>query len=258
MQKEAYLWPEGEEIVYLRPPKEEYNGNLEYFFDPRLFPELQPLVDNWQAMRDEILGYEKEHGEVAEMDSHAPPENTKAQWSHIYLMNYLWKFHRNLRRFPFISSVIEQIPNAVYATISVLPPHTDIKPHFGNCNGIVRAHIGLVIPAPAPACAIQVGDEMHGWEEGGLLAFTIVNRHSAWNQSDRRRYIMIIDIVPEMHRHRTMELCSRNLGTSAFIVLYDRFALVRKLPDRVHELMISLFSLFWRLYLPVQRRFSFL
>ncbi|MCF8256467.1 MAG: aspartyl/asparaginyl beta-hydroxylase domain-containing protein [Flavobacteriales bacterium] len=258
MPADSYVWPEGEEIVYLRPPKEEYTGKLEYFYDPSLFPELQPLVDNWQLLREEIVAHERTKGIMAEMDSHVPPTNTKDQWSHIYLMNYLWKFHRNLKRFPVITSVIEKIPNCVYATISVLPPHTDILPHCGNSNGIVRAHIALIIPAPAPVCAIKVGDEMHGWEEGKLLTFTIVNRHEAWNRSDHRRYIMIIDIVPEMFRHRTMEICAKNLGTSTFNVLYDRFRFIGKLPNAVHELMVASFSIFWRLYLPIQRRLTFL
>lgn len=258
MANDRYIWPEGEEIVYLRPPNEEYTGKLDYFFNPDLFPELKPLKDNWERMRDEILAYERGQGEVRDMDSHVPPTNTENQWSHTYLINYLWKFHKNLRRFPFIASVVAQIPNAVYATVSILPPHTDILPHCGNCNGIVRAHIGLIIPEPAPTCAIRVGDEMHGWEEGGLLTFTIVNRHEAWNRSDRRRYIVIVDIVPEMHRHRTMEICSNNLGTSTFNVLYDRFALIRRLPEGVHGLMCRAFAFFWRLYLPIQRRLPFL
>jgi len=254
----TYQWPEGEEIVYLRPPHEEYLGKLDYFFDPALFPELKPLTDNWERMRDEVLAYEHKLGEVREMDSHVPPTNTQNQWSLTYLMNYRWMFHDNLKRFPVVASVVAQIPNAVFATISILPPHTDILPHCGNCNGIVRAHIGLVVPEPEPTCAIRVGDEMHGWKEGGLLTFTIVNRHAAWNHSDHRRYIVIVDIVPEMHRHRTMEICSKNLGTSTFNTLYDRFSLVRRLPNAVHEFMCQVFSVFWRVYLPVQRRVRFL
>jgi len=254
----TYQWPEGEQIVYLRPPDEEYHGKLDYFYDPAIFPELQPLKDNWEAMRNEILAYEKSHGHLKQMDSHSPPEHTEGQWTHVYLINYLWKFHRNMARFPVISSVISQIPNCVYATISVLPPHTDILPHCGNCNGIVRSHIGLIIPQPKPVCAIQVGDEMHGWEEGGLLAFTIVNRHSAWNRSDQRRYIVIADIIPEVHCHRTMEICSNNLGVSTFTALYDRLRFIRRLPNAVHEFMCRVFTIFWRVYLPVQRRVRFL
>ncbi len=258
MASEKYIWPEGEKIVYLRPPKEEYLGSLDYFYSPSIFPELQPLVDNWERMRDEILQYEKQMGIVKEMDSHAPPTNTEKQWSLTYLINYLWMFHKNLERFPVIADVVNQIPNAVFATISILPPHTDILPHCGNTNGIVRAHIGLIIPVPAPTCAIKVGDETHGWQEGGLLTFTIVNRHAAWNRSEHRRYIVIVDIIPEMFKHRTMEICSNNLGTSTFNVLYDRFAIVRWMPEGVHGLMCGIFSLFWRLYLPIQRRLKFL
>jgi len=258
MASEKYIWPEGEKIVYLRPPNEEYLGSLDYFYSPSLFPELQPLVDNWETMRDEILAYEKEMGIVKEMDSHLPPTNTENKWSHTYLVNYLWMFHKNLERFPKIASVISQIPNCVYATISILPPHTDILPHCGNTNGIVRAHIGLVIPEKAPICAIQVGNETHGWSEGELLTFTIVNRHSAWNKSNQRRYIIIVDIIPEIFRKRTMEICSNNLGTSTFNVLYDRYRVIRDFPVGIHNLMCTGFSLFWTLYLPIQRRFKFL
>jgi ornithine lipid ester-linked acyl 2-hydroxylase len=258
MASDRYIWPEGEEIVYLRPPNEEYTGKLDYFFNPDLFPELKPLKDNWERMRDEILAYERKLGEVKEMDSHVPPTNTQNQWSLTYLMNYGWMFHRNLKRFPVVAGVVSQIPNAVFATISILPPHTDILPHCGNCNGIVRAHIGLVVPEHEPVCAIQVGDEVQGWREGELLTFTIVNRHAAWNRSDHRRYIVIVDIVPEIHRHRTMEICAKNLGTSTFNTLYDRINLIRKLPQWLHGAMVVTFSIAWRCYLPIQRRLSFL
>lgn len=254
----TYRWPEGERIVYLRPPKEDYLGKLGYFYDPALFPELKPLTDNWEAMRDEILNYERSQGSLREMDSHDPPDNTENQWSHTYLMNYRWLFKKNMRRFPVISGVIAKIPNAVYATISILPPETDILPHCGNTNAIVRAHIGLIIPEPAPVCAIQVGSDTFGWQEGKLLTFTIVNRHSAWNRSKKRRYIIIVDIIPEHLRDRTLEICSKNLGVSTFTALYNRFSAVRHLPDSIHEMTCTVFGLLWRAYLPLQSRIKFL
>jgi aspartyl/asparaginyl beta-hydroxylase (cupin superfamily) len=258
MQGKGFEWPEEEEIVYVRPPVEEYNGNLPNFYDPAIFEELIPLKENWMAIREEVLAYEKKMGELRDMDSHSPPENTANLWSHTYLMSYLRIFHKNRKKFPVLSSVIDQIPSCTYATISVLPPNTSILPHYGDTNGVVRTHLGLIIPAPAPTIAITVGDEQRGWEEGELLCFTIVNKHQVWNKSDKRRYIVILDFVPKPLLDRKMEICTKTLGSQSFTYLYKQFALVRMLPEFIHSFLCFIFTIIWRIYLPIQRRMRFL
>lgn len=258
LNKQAYSWPKDEKLIFVRPPVEEYHGNLECFYDPENFPELKPLKDNWKGIREEIEAYERANGLMKEMDSYSPPENTENQWSHIYLMSYLWKFHKNQKKFPFLTSVIEQIPNCTYATISVLPPHTEIKPHYGDTNGVLRSHLGIIIPEEHPAIGIKVGEEETGWKEGELICFSIVQRHKAWNRSASRRYIVILDFVPKGQPYSMMEVCSRTLGSQTFTYLYNNFKLLKKLPGSLYEPMCNFFAFFWRFYLPIQRRFKFL
>lgn len=258
MQSTEFNLPEGEEIVYVRPPVEQYNGSLPNFYEPAAFPNLKILKDNWKEIRDEVLAYEKKIGLLNDMDSHTPPDNTKNLWSHTYLMSYLRIFHRNRKKFPVFSKIIDQIPNCTYATISILPPDTEILPHFGDTNGVIRTHLGLVVPAPYPAIAIKVGQEERGWEEGELLCFTIVNKHEAWNRSPYRRYIVILDFVPNELAHRKMEIVCNTLGSQSFTFLYKKFAFVRRLPSFIHIMCCKLFTLAWRMYLPIQRRFEFL
>jgi len=62
MFNDQFSWPEGEKIVYLRPPKEEYNGKLHSFYSPDLFPELEPLKVNWKGIRDEVREFERKNG----------------------------------------------------------------------------------------------------------------------------------------------------------------------------------------------------
>lgn len=258
MNSKTYQWPKGEKLAFVRPPVEEYHGNLECFYDPDIFPELKPLKDNWTGIREEIEAYERNNGLMAEMDSYTPPENTENQWSHIYLMSYLWKFHKNQKKFPFLTSIVNQIPNCTYATISVLPPNTVIKPHYGDTNGVLRSHLGIIIPDKLPNIGIKVGEEERDWSEGELLCFSIVKKHKAWNKSDKRRYIVILDFVPQGHPYSIMQVCSKTLGSQSFTFLYNKFSLVRKLPESINQFLCDGFGLFWRLYLPIQRRFKFL
>ncbi len=255
---EEFIWPADEEIVYLRPPKEEYHGKLKPFYSPEAFPELAILKENWKGIRDEILAYERSHGELRDMDSLSPAVTAGGTWSLIYLMSFLRKYHKNRADFPFLTSITDQIPSCVFVGISTLPPHTEIKPHFGDTNGIVRTHLGLIIPDPYPVIGIRVGDEERGWEEGELLCFINVTEHNVWSRSDHRRYVLMFDFVAQPLAHRKWEIATRALGSQSFIFFYKRYALVRKLPLFMHGFFCRLFALIWRIYLPIQRSVPFL
>ena len=260
MSNNKYFWPEGEEIIFVRPPVEEYHGKLSYYYSPDSFPELEPLKKNWRGIRDEVLAIEKEDGGMLTgMNSLSPAKvEGEGKWSLIYLVSFRWMFHKNRKKFPFTTSVIDQIPNCVFAGISILPPHTEIKPHYGDTNAIVRTHLSLVVPEPYPTIGIRVGDEERGWEEGELLCFINVQKHNVWNNSDKRRYVLMFDFIPKDLEHRTTEICTKALGSQSFIFFYKRFAFVRLLPVFTHDFICSLFALIWRIYLPIQKKFSFL
>lgn len=257
-QNKQFIWPENEEIVFVRPPKEEYNGKLNCYYDPDLFPELAPLKENWEKIRDEILEFEKRNGPLSGMSSPSHAESYGGEWTLIYLMSFSRIIHENKKMFPFISSIVDQIPNIVFAAISILPPNTELAPHYGDTNGIIRTHLGLVIPAPYPTIAIKVGEEERGWKEGELLCFINVQKHSVWNRSDKRRYLLMVDFVPKPLQKLQMKISADGLGSQSFIYFYKRMSLVRLMPGFVHSLMCRTFSIIWRVYLPFQRRFTFL
>jgi len=258
MTAQQFAWPENEELVFVRPPVEEYKGHLDCYYDPALFPELAPLKENWKAIRDEVLEFEKKNGPLTGMSSLSHAETYGGNWTLIYLMSFSRIIHKNKAMFPVISSVIDQIPSIVFAAISILPPHTEIAPHFGDTNGIVRTHLGLIIPAPYPTIAIKVLEEERGWKEGELLCFINVQKHSVWNRSSERRYLLMVDFVPKNLVHRQAEICASGLGSQSFIYFYKNVALVRAMPAFVHNIMCSAFAFFWRIFLPFQRRFEFL
>ena len=73
---------------------------------------------------------------------------------------------------------------------SVLGPGERIIPHFGQMNGRLTIHLGLIIP---PDCGIRVDDETRGWAEGKVLAFDDSFVHEAWNDSEQERAVYIFE-----------------------------------------------------------------
>ena len=252
-------FPKAEPLVALKR-NERYKGYLPEFFNPEWFPELTPLTDNWQAIRDEILNYEKLYGSIKGLNSnpYVSALSEGVDWSNIYLLNFLMKYHKNQKKFPVTMNIINRIPMISLAVISVLSPNTIIKPHFGDTNGIVRCQLGLVIPGNLPECGIRVNNKEQGWEEGKLIIFTEAYLHSAWNNTDSKRYVLIIDLVPAFMNQSQITVCSKLLGAQSYNYLEKRFGFLEKIPDWTANFICSILAIGWRLYLPIQRRLKFL
>lgn len=73
---------------------------------------------------------------------------------------------------------------------SRMKPGTHIPPHFGAVNSRLTVHLPLIVP---DGCEIRVGDEVHHWSEGELLAFDDSFEHEAWNHSDVDRVVLIFE-----------------------------------------------------------------
>ncbi len=73
---------------------------------------------------------------------------------------------------------------------SVLAPGTHILPHHGVTNTRLVTHLALVVP---DNCAIRVGGEERGWQEGRCFTFDDTFEHEAWNRSDQTRVVLIMD-----------------------------------------------------------------
>jgi hypothetical protein len=83
-------------------------------------------------------------------------------------------------------------PHAPEVVISVLQPHAVIPPHFGISNIKWTLHIPLVINENA---SLTVGGQTVSWDEQRKsLLFDDSYEHSARNESDKQRAVLIIDI----------------------------------------------------------------
>jgi aspartyl/asparaginyl beta-hydroxylase (cupin superfamily) len=55
----------------------------------------------------------------------------------------------------------------------------------------VRAHLGIDIP---PNCGIRVGDAGATWHEGTCIVFDDSFPHEVWNESERDRVVLVVDL----------------------------------------------------------------
>jgi aspartate beta-hydroxylase len=74
---------------------------------------------------------------------------------------------------------------------SALAPHTEIPPHTGETNARLVVHLPLVVPEK---CTYRVGFEHRTWKEGELLIFDDTIEHTARNDSDQLRVVLIFDV----------------------------------------------------------------
>jgi aspartyl/asparaginyl beta-hydroxylase (cupin superfamily) len=97
---------------------------------------------------------------------------------------------------PRTSKLLDDIPGVTTAAFSRLLPSTDIRPHLGYSNSVLRCHLGLLVP---PNCGLRVGPETRTWEEGKCLVFDDTIEHQAWNHSASARVVLLIDFVKPHH-----------------------------------------------------------
>jgi ornithine lipid ester-linked acyl 2-hydroxylase len=155
------------------------------FYEAAEFDFALHLEANWEKIREELAALKGEHF---------------IDWSERYLYKEGWqtfglyafgvKIDKNCRLCPETTKLVETIPGLVTAGFSVLAPGTHIAPHTGYPEGLLRCHLGLVIPED---CAIRVSGDTRSWDEGKCLVFDDTWEHEAWNKSDRTRVILLLD-----------------------------------------------------------------
>jgi aspartyl/asparaginyl beta-hydroxylase (cupin superfamily) len=127
------------------------------------------------------------------------PENEpivrKGAWDVFILYERGRRHDERCRLLPIVSAIVEQhrtirsLAGLVY--FSRLAPHSRVAPHSGPTNMRVRVHLGIDIP---PDCGIRVGETSATWHEGKCIAFDDSFPHEVWNESDRDRIVLVVDL----------------------------------------------------------------
>lgn len=175
------------------------------FFDRKYFgwfDELEATADVIQAELSALLAAPSDLlRPYVQMDAGTPNNAwTSLDGSLDWAACFLWEFGQPnapvLERCPQTAALLERLPlaripgRAPNAFFSILRPNSRIPAHTGVTNTRAIIHLALHIP---PDCGFRVGGEMREWVPGKAFAFDDTIEHEAWNHSDERRAVLILD-----------------------------------------------------------------
>lgn len=192
------------------------------FLDSDAFPWAGGLAAGWPGIRaelEEVLGRREELPNFQDILRDVAPISRDDRWKTYFFTAYGYRSEANCARCPATAALLAEIPGLITAFFSILAPHKRIPPHRGPYRGVVRCHLGLMVPGPPGACGIRVGGEVRHWREGETLFFDDGYEHSAWNDSDHTRVVLFLDVVRPLRRPAAdvNRALLRAIGASPFL-----------------------------------------
>ena len=191
-----------------------FNGTEPAFFDPKEQRWSKDFEDNFTEIKAELTHYLEEHSPEAYFNKSMV--NQASIWKTISLRWWNVQFRKKQIHFPKTMKIVAKYPEIISLSFNQLEANGEILAHCGDTNAIFRCHLGMEIPDSLPNCGFRVKDEKRSWEEGKWLIFVDANNHEAFNKSENRRIIMVIDVVRNKFMPKKMLVCSTVL-TSLFL-----------------------------------------
>lgn len=159
------------------------NGEHIGFIDIEQYPSVVELCKKIKTS-DVLL---RKLSKVIPYNAWSDPDLSDDRWK-VATMRYAKKDYN-----PLVSFLNH--PEIHASGFSCLEPGAHIKPHTGYSGDIYRLHYGIEVPDGD--CALKVKGEVRRWEEGGFLMFNDLAVHEAWNRTDKKRIILLVDIDKE-------------------------------------------------------------
>ena len=160
------------------------------------FPFLKMFTDNWEQIRDEARLILRNRDEIPAFQEISPEQAMISQgknWRTFFLYGFGQQLKKNCAQAPFTTSLLEKVPNIEISWFSILAPGYHIPAHQGVTKGILRAHLGLIIPKEQENCKIRVHDQIQHWEPGKIFVLDDTFEHEVWNNTEDERVILIFD-----------------------------------------------------------------
>ncbi|HUH81266.1 MAG TPA: aspartyl/asparaginyl beta-hydroxylase domain-containing protein [Solirubrobacteraceae bacterium] len=192
------------------------------FFDTAQFPWVDHIERNWTVIREELMTLLEDHDALPNFQDISKDQigiTDDDRWKTFFLYGYGFEAELGVELCPRTAALMREIPGMTTAMFSILSPHKHILDHRGPYKGVLRYHLGLIVPEDAPACRIRVGEDVRHWEEGKSMIFDDTFNHEVWNDTDETRVVLFVDVLrplpyPESAINR---LIIKAIGISPFI-----------------------------------------
>ncbi|MGP8216279.1 MAG: aspartyl/asparaginyl beta-hydroxylase domain-containing protein [Bacteroidia bacterium] len=219
-----------------------YDKNNIRYYNVNDYTWATDIEKNWGEIKSELqnLITEKDKNFTSNAEAYKGVDIT-GKWSSLSSM--FWGLNTSasfVRKCPRLFALLRNSPGIVSVSLSRLEPHTKIGEHHGETNAIIRCHLGIEIPSGLPACGMNVAGEERGWEEGKWLFFNDAQNHFAWNDTDKRRILLITDMIRPEFLHKKNLICAKILAAYFIGQREIKYTFIRNLP-RAFTIMLFLF-----------------
>ncbi len=157
------------------------------------FPQLKLLQDNWETIRDEALALYGQGHIAIKNDLPGSSFYKDNRWKSFYLKIYDNDIPSAKALAPKTLALIEQIPGMNLALFAVLMPGKRLTQHHDPFAFSLRYSLGLSTPN-SEQCGLMVNGEHYIWRDGDSVLFDETYIHSAYNDTEIPRVILMTDV----------------------------------------------------------------
>jgi aspartyl/asparaginyl beta-hydroxylase (cupin superfamily) len=168
------------------------------FFENERFPWIAEIEADWQTIREEAERLLQDREALANFQDISKDQieiTDDDRWKTFFLYGYGFEAKLGVQMCPKTAALMRQIPGMTTAMFSILSPRKHILDHRGPYKGVLRYHLGLIVPHEAEQCRIRVGQDIRHWEEGKSLTFDDTFNHEVWNDTDETRVVLFVDVL---------------------------------------------------------------
>jgi aspartyl/asparaginyl beta-hydroxylase (cupin superfamily) len=165
-------------------------------YDSALFPWTRTIERDWHAIRaelDRVLTRKDELPGFHELATDVASISQDSGWKSFLLCGYGFHADKNIKACPQTWAACKNIPGLTTAMFSILEPGKHLPPHRGPYNGVLRLHLGLIVPEPREQLGIRVDKDVYRWREGEAVIFDDAYEHEAWNRTPHTRVVLFVD-----------------------------------------------------------------
>ncbi|HEY4428341.1 MAG TPA: aspartyl/asparaginyl beta-hydroxylase domain-containing protein [Solirubrobacteraceae bacterium] len=162
------------------------------------FPWVKHIEENWEVIRDEARALLADREALANFQDISKDQieiTDDDRWKTFFIYGYGFEAKLGVEMCPRTAALMREIPGMKTAMISILSPRKHILDHRGPYKGVLRYHLGLIVPKDAESCRIRVGDDYRHWEEGKSMIFDDTYNHEVWNDTDETRVVLFVDVM---------------------------------------------------------------
>lgn len=167
---------------------------LQPVYDPADFDWPRRLEARWEEIRDEARAVLETRRLPRIEQVLGASQGNEGDWNTFVLLALRKPVSFNAALCPVTTELVGQVPGISSALFSVFQPGTHLPSHQAPNRGVLRYHLGLIVPEPAGSCQLRVLDDVLAYREGESILFDDTFEHEAWNRAAAPRVTLLLEV----------------------------------------------------------------